>query len=244
MEMECIVQGVQGNIFSRYSRETLIDILASYNSENALVVIDIDDCVRDSPAKRMAMLGLSYPSLFIPNFCWGLYTLKEIASEILQGGSIKDAETASFAYYRKNVIGELSSEQRERLAERSLTPLYPGTQEFVSYFSAARRIIVSRNINEIVKRTVQELGCSTGYAEQDYKKAKVLENVERYESRRVLIIGDSKEDAVPIKNIRAKGFGVDFVYVMKGNDPKKMHPEATIGITNRNFAPLYALLAR
>ncbi len=185
MEMEPIMQEGHNPILSQYSKETLVERLAEYNSEDALVVIDIDDCVRDSPAKRMALLGLRNPSLIIPNISWGFYTMYEIASELLQGGSIKDAETASFAYYRRNVLGELSTDERGKLAERALTPLYAGAQDFLGYFPHALRIIVSRNISEIVDKTVKELACSSGRAEQDDKKTGVLRLVKTYHPRAI-----------------------------------------------------------
>ncbi|MBI5072910.1 hypothetical protein HZA99_03760 [Candidatus Woesearchaeota archaeon] len=240
--MESIIQEGQEPILSRYKRETLVERLASYNSEDALVVIDIDDCVRDSPAKRMAMLGLLTPALVLPNICWAFYTAKEIASEVLHGGSIKDAETASFAYYREYVLGELSAEERKELAERAVTPLYHGAQDFVGYFPRAFKIIVSRNICEIVDKTVQELRCNRGYAEQDNKRIKVFDSIRTYDPKRVLIVGDSQEDAAPISDIQAKGVAVDFVYVMKGNNPRRVHPDATISVTRRDFTPLYSLL--
>lgn len=238
------IQKAQDIILSRYPQETLVERLASYNSTDALVVIDVDDSVRDSPGKRMAVHGLMNPSLFIDNFDWGVYTGAIVLDELLNRGNIKDVETASFAYYRDNVFGKLSRDQRKKLAEKSLTPLYSGVQEFVGYFSDALKIIVSRNISEIVDKTVQELGCASGRSEQDNKKVEVLHLAEIYQSQRVLIIGDSKEDAAAIPDLKARGVPIDFVYVMKRDNPRKMHQDATVGVTNRNFLPLYKLISQ
>ena len=71
-----------------------------------------------------------------------------------------------------------------------------------------------------------------------------LERSDGTHPQRVLIVGDSKEDAAPIQALQAEGVDVDFLYVMKGNDQRKLHPAATIGVTKRDFAPLYSLLTK
>lgn len=224
------------------SPEKVREALERYNSDDALIVIDIDDCIRDSPAKKMAFKeGWKYAPL--KTLKWLLWNGPVAAfQDIVAHRSIKDGETEAFAAYRKHVAAVLSPERRRHLAQASLTPLYDGVQKFIGYFTDAEKILVSRNIKEVVEATREELGCTRAYHEQDDKINKILEAAQG--KRRVLILGDSKEDAAVIPELRKFGYHVDFVYVQKKYDFKEIHPDATIAITRKSFSPLYSTLQK
>ncbi|PIN77837.1 hypothetical protein COV16_06445 [Candidatus Woesearchaeota archaeon CG10_big_fil_rev_8_21_14_0_10_34_8] len=227
-------------VISKYGTRELREIIAQYNNDDALIVIDIDDCIRDSPAKKMAFKeGLKKPKLWGRYLEWGLYGALEGLAEAIREGSIKAAETKVFSAYRSIVLSGLTGDERRDLATKSITPLYSDAANFVGNFRNAHKVIVSRNIAEVVDATVQELGCDAGYHEQDDKVAKVSEAAK--EKRRILIIGDSKEDAEPIAELLRAGKEVDFVYVMKDLNPDKVHPEATMAIP-RNFTGIHELV--
>jgi hypothetical protein len=81
---------------------------------------------------------------------------------------------------------------------------------------------------------------NTMHAAQDDKIAKILEAAEG--KRRVLIIGDSKEDAAVIPELRHRGYQVDFIYVQKVHNATKIHPDATVAITRQGYQRLYSLI--
>lgn len=227
-------------VVSQYSSNALKDKLSSYNSHDALVIVDIDDCVKRSPAKRMALQSVTSVGLWPYLAHWGLYTAREIARSILNKGSIKDAETASFRYYVETVLPHASD--IDALAERAMTPLFLNAHETIGLFPQAHTAIISRNIDPVVQATKRELGCHEAYSRIDEKRQKVLELAQAKGVKRVLIFGDSKEDAAPIAALLEQGIDVDFVYVMKDLDPKKIHPEATVALGGNSFRGLYELL--
>ncbi len=228
-------------VVSQYSSAQLRERLALYNSSDALVVVDIDDCVRKSPAKRMALQSAKSVGLWPYLAQWGLYTARQIVTNIWHGRGIKDAETASFQDYVNTVLPNVSD--IEALAQGAMTPLFPHARETLQQFPDAQKVIISRNIDTIVQRTKDELDCQEAYSRIDEKTKKVLELAKAKGVKRVLIFGDSKEDAAPIATLREQGTEVDFVYVMKDLDPHKIHPDATIAIGGNSFSGLYELLS-
>ena len=243
MTLDIVVRNSNSSplVLSRYAGDDLAEVLKAYNTPDSLLVVDIDDCVRESPAKKMAISGFVDPALLIPNFFWGCYTLKEVISHLSDGGTIKDAETASFRYYVENVLPKLSAEKKEALIKRSLTPFFPYAQEFVRSFPKAQSIIVSRNIPEIVEETRSALGCKEAYPRKDDKAEVVIAYIRDTNCQRVLIIGDSAEDAAPIPRLQQLRVPVDFVYVMKQLNPNNVPPAATIAIQRSGFHTLYEI---
>jgi len=230
---------------SRYaSVEKVRERLQEYNAADSLVVIDIDDCVRNSPAKNMAFKqGWRYAPF--RTLKWLFYDGPVAAvRDILTHRSIKDGETKAFAAYRENVVRNLDDVKRRLLAASSMTPLYERAEDSVRYFGDAQKILVSRNIREIVEKTQQELCCDASYWEQDDKVTVILNQAQERNVKRLLIFGDSKEDALPIPALRAAGYHVDFIYVQEKYVKKEIHPDATIAITRASFGALYSLLQR
>ena len=244
MTLDIVVRNSNSSplVLSRYAGDDLAEVLKAYNTPDSLLVVDIDDCVRKSPAKKMAISGFVDPALLIPNLFWGYYTLKEVISHLFDGGTIKDAETASFRYYVENVLPKLSVEKKEALIRKSLTPFFPYAQEFVRSFPKAHSVIVSRNIPEIVEETRNALGCKNAYPRKDDKAEVVIAYVHNTNCQRVLIIGDSAEDAAPIPRLQQLRVPVDFLYVMKSLDTKNVHPTATIAIQRNGFLSLYEMV--
>jgi hypothetical protein len=232
-------------VVSVYANKDLLQArLLEYNSEDTLVVIDLDDCVRDSPAKQMAFKsGWKYAPFRTFAWLFGFGPLAGVG-EIFRHRNIKAGETKVFAAYRDTVYDKIGENQQSALALEALskTPFYDGAVDFVKYFSGAHSIVVSRNVQSIVDPTVRDLGCSEGYAKQDDKIATIMDAAKG--KKRVLIVGDSKEDAAVIPSLRAQGYEVDFVYVQKQYNPSKIHPDATVAITRNAYTSLLDIVAQ
>ncbi len=228
-----------GHVASTYATQELMQQkLKYYNTKDALVVIDIDDAVRDSPAKQMAFKsGWKYAPL--KTLTWLCYHGPKAAFvDIARHRSIKAGETAAFAAYRTHVLDSLTAHERQALAQEAMskTPFYNKAEHVIRYFSKASKVIVSRNIAEIVDATADDLGATERYAEQDDKVETILRTSQG--KKCVLIFGDSKEDATVIPKLRRLGYVVDFVYVQEKYDPQKIHPDATVAITRNSYAAL------
>ncbi|MEK6867964.1 MAG: PHP-associated domain-containing protein, partial [Nanoarchaeota archaeon] len=102
---------------SRYaSQQKVREMLEQYNSSDSLIVVDIDDCVIDSPAKKMAFKeGWTYAPF--RTFKW-LFWDGPLAAffDIAAHRDIKAGETQAFAAYRHHVLRSLDTETRNTLA--------------------------------------------------------------------------------------------------------------------------------
>ena len=180
-------------IYSRYATEELLDRLRRYNNKDTLIMLDVDDTLRDSPAKKAAWQCLDSPTLWMHRQDWVIDQALIIMSKLLKGEIVQDAEADCFEYCMNKILPNYPG-LIEELLEVNWTPLYSGVKEVVGFFCEANKIIVLQNVEQVVYKTVQELDLGYGYfrvsnklrAIKDYCKGKRLD--------KFLVIANSKQD--------------------------------------------------
>ncbi|MBI2662453.1 hypothetical protein HYX11_03265 [Candidatus Woesearchaeota archaeon] len=201
-------------VYSRYTTDELVNKLRGYNRKDALIMLDVDDTLRDSPAKKAAWHCLGIPILWMHRPEWIVEPAGIIVEKLLKGKKIQDAEADCFEYCMKNILPNYPG-LIEELLEVNWTPLYSGVKEVVGLFDRANKVIVSQNVEQVVNKTRQELGIRKGYYRARDKLMAVREHCKDKRIEHFLIIGNSQEDYSVGGALRGEGYDVEVVAVKK-----------------------------
>lgn len=201
-------------VYSKYTTDELVDKLRRYNSKNALIMLDVDDTLRDSPAKKAAWQCLGLPILWMHRPEWIVEQAGIIARKLLTGESVHDAEADCFEYCMNTILPHYPG-LIEELLEINWTPLYSGVRRIVNYFNEAHKIIVSQNVSEVVHKTAQELEINSGYFRVNDKLKSIRDYCKGKRLDKFLIVGNSKQDFCVGRKLWSEGYDVEVVAVKK-----------------------------